>query len=192
MFDLRLDFKGPYRFVAGDDCLFNSSHASCAGVYLWTFVQETDGTHLVCYVGETVNFARRHREHLIHILGMNYGFIKASAAKRGECVWLWRGLWRDKSPDGPGKLIANHATLAPALLEYLDNLMVFFAPCDGDETTRKRLETAISHNLRTRHPEDRVLYPDDNYAGVATQRVGYRLRISAPQIIRGLDPEIEI
>jgi hypothetical protein len=51
---------------------------------------------MIHYVGETVNFAKRQKYHLIQILGLNYGIFDPSEAKTGKSILLWNGFWRDK------------------------------------------------------------------------------------------------
>jgi hypothetical protein len=62
-----------------------------AGVYLWT-VRQTDGSHLIHYVGEPADCARRQTEHFAQVLGGNYGILDAEQARAGRLVWTWPGL----------------------------------------------------------------------------------------------------
>ena len=101
MNSINLEFKGPFTFIGERDSVFKSSFANSSGIYLWTVRQRKDSTHLIHYVGETVSFAKRHKEHLIQILGLNYGIFDAEKAQGGVCEPIWNGLWRDKSSDAP-------------------------------------------------------------------------------------------
>ena len=101
---LNLNFSGPFCFIDHEDSVFRVPCGNLAGVYLWT-IRQRDGTHMMHYVGETVCLAKRHREHLIHILGLNYAIFDPDKAQEGVCEFIWSGLWRDKSPDGPGRML---------------------------------------------------------------------------------------
>ena len=80
---ITLDFVGPFGFLDGEDSLFRAPCAASAGIYLWTIRQRSDASHLIHYVGETASFAKRHREHLVHILGLDYGIWDAGKAQDG-------------------------------------------------------------------------------------------------------------
>jgi hypothetical protein len=94
-------FEGPFTLVEGEKCLFQSVFTTSSGIYLWTIKQDSDNTHLIHYVGETVLLGKRHREHLIQILGLNYGIFDPDKARQGVSDLLWKGLWRDKTNIGP-------------------------------------------------------------------------------------------
>ena len=72
-----LHFHGPFTFVDHGRGIATCEFTHSAGVYLWVL---TDGTsRYVHYVGQTSSFLSRHRDHLIHILSLNYGLFCADA-----------------------------------------------------------------------------------------------------------------
>jgi hypothetical protein len=146
---------------------------------------------LIHYVGETGSFASRQREHLIEILGLNYGVFDPAAARRGESIQLWPGLWRDRSSEAPALAIERYRELAPVVIDYIDAMTVFVAPIDGDRTLRRQVEGAIAHNLRINHEKDSALYPPDNHTGVGSQ-LGIFLGITSDEVIAGLDSTLMI
>ena len=95
MESLALHFCGPLTFAAGENCLFDSPLRDATCVYLWTIRSDQDYKYYIHYVGEAMSFAARQREHLIHILGLNYGVFDAAEAKQGKRALVWKGLWRD-------------------------------------------------------------------------------------------------
>lgn len=107
MSDFHLHFNGPYTFTDEGESVFRCQHAKTGGIYLWTVRQE-DGAHLIHYIGETAWLGWRHREHLVQILGLNYGIYDISDAREGKLTPLWKGLWRDRTADGPGKVLAEY------------------------------------------------------------------------------------
>ena len=187
---LHLDFDGPFSFHDRDDCVFRAVRGGLAGIYLWTIKQRRDNTHMVHYVGETVSFTKRQREHLVNILGLNYGIFDPDKAQEGICELIWPGLWRDKSPDGPVRQLAAYDTIHGAVLRYVSVLTVFFAPLDVDTPSRRHIEGCLGWHLRKNHPEDKVLYPDDNHVGALSEKNRGELVIAAPEVIRGLDERI--
>ena len=191
MNDISIHFEGPFTFYKGKNSIFHCPYSKEEGIYLWTF-RQTGGSHLIHYVGETRNFSERHREHLIHILSMNYGIFDPDDAKNGICTLLWKGLWRDKSPEGPNKLIEEYPNQTSAVLRYINELTVFFAPIKVDKELRKHIEGSIGWNLRLNHKGCKKLYLDDNKIGIKPTMRNIRLRISSSEKISGLNPEIDI
>lgn len=190
---LNLNFTGPFSFLDRHNSVFTAPCAGAAGVYLWTIEQGADRTHMVHYVGETTSLAKRHRVHLIHILGLNYGIFDPDEAQRGICEPIWQGLWRDKSPDGPHKQIDAYQTIHVSVIKYVSVLNIFFAPVDPvevDSQLRKHIEGCIGWNLRKNHPADTALYPADNHIGTKSEKNRGELLIAAPETIRGLDERI--
>lgn len=187
---LNLDFSGPFSFLDRGDSIFRAACGGAAGVYLWTIRQRDDSTHMMHYVDETVSLAKRHREHLIHILGLNYGIFDPDKAQEGICEPIWPGLWRNKSPDGPGRQVAAYQSFHSLVLRYLSVLKIFFAPLEVDTRLRRPIEGCIGWNLRNNHPADKALYPDDNHVGTMSEKNHGELVIAAPDTIRGLDERI--
>lgn len=190
IYEVSIHFEGPYTFTEGDRCLFTSNHAKSEGVYLWTFRQKRDDSHLIHYIGETSGFARRQAEHLVFILGLYYGVFDPDEAAEGRCVRVFDGLWRDRSPAGVSKVLAEYKKQQEAVDRYISGLEVFIAPTTLDPQERKNIEGWIGSNLRENHPEAKVLYPDDNRV---TKRKAIKhdsIRITCDSVIRGLDKVI--
>jgi hypothetical protein len=188
--EISLNFIGPLTFTAGERSVFHAPCATAAGIYLWTIRQRNDQSHLIHYVGETVSLGARHREHLIHILGLNYGIFHPDRAQEGVCELLWRGLWRSKGLDGPSEQIGAYQTHHEQVLRYLSIVNIFFAELNTETQLRRHIEGCIGWNLRNNHSECKALYPDDNHVGTSPTKDRGELRISAPEPIRGLDARI--
>lgn len=127
------------------------------------------------------------KEHLIHILGLNYGIWEADKAQQGISELLWGGLWRDKTAHGPSMQLAAYQGIHEDVVRYLSVLNIFFAALNVDSQLRKHVEGCIGLNLRNRHPKDKTLYPDDNHVGRMREEKHGNLRISVSEPIRGLD-----
>lgn len=190
MSDIPLNFVGPFTFVAGEKSLFHSPVSQSPGIYLWTIRQRADESHLIHYVGETVSFANRQREHLIQILGLNYGIFDPEKGQQGICEIAWAGLWRNRSPDGPSGAVDAYQALHGTVVNYVNALNVFFAELQVEDRLRKHIEGCIGWNLRVNHPEAKLLYPDDNHIGAMSGRERGNLLISSTGHIRGLDERI--
>jgi hypothetical protein len=187
MNDIHLNFIGPFTFTDGNSSLFRSAYAASSGIYLHTIRQYSDNAHLIHYVGETALLGKRHKEHLIQILGLNYGIFDPDKARKGICELLWKGLWRDKTAIGPFMQIEAYRKLHQEVLQYLSILTVFFAELDVDKNLRKHVEGCIGWHLRNKHPEHKALYPDDNHVGTKKEKNIGNLYINASETIRGLD-----
>lgn len=151
-----------------------------------------DQRHYIHYIGEASLFARRQKEHLIQILGLNYGTFDLAAAKQGVRKLNCPNLWRDKSPDGPERALDRYGQLTRDVLDYVAGLTVFVAQIDGDVQLRRHIEESLAWNLRNNHPDDKVLYPDDNRVGAGRSKGTIRLEISSDKPIAGLDPVLEV
>lgn len=185
--DIELNFIGPFSFSSIENYLFDAPCVKATGVYLWTIRQLDDSSHLIHYIGETVSFAKRQREHLIQILGMNYGIFDPNEAQKGICNLVWPGLWREKSPTGPLEQLKAYHSLHETVLKYVSVLTVFFAETEVDTRMRRHIEGCIGWNLRNNHPEAKVLYPDDNHVGTKREKNHGDLLIRSSEHIRGLD-----
>lgn len=154
MADRQLHFDGPYTFTAGDRSLFHSPCAKAAGVYLWTFRQHADGSHLIHYVGETKAFAKRHREHLIHVLSLNYGLFDPDKAQQGISEVCWPGLWRRKSADGPTECLKAYGELNDVVLRYVQaltcSLRRLLSTCNFESMSRGVLGGTSVCGIQTR------------------------------------------
>jgi hypothetical protein len=192
MRSLQLHFNGPLTFTPGDRCLFHSPLRDVACVYLWTIRSDRDHRHYIHYVGEAGSFARRQKEHLVNILGLNYGIFDPVKARQGIQRLVWPGLWRDKSADGPARLLGQYGQITAAVVEYISAMDVFVAETDVEVGLRRHIEGSIGWNLRNSHKDSKMLYPDDNHVGRNFTSASIRLEISSDEPIAGLDPEIEI
>jgi len=188
---ISLHFHGPLTFTPGERCLFHSPLQDAACVYLWTIRSDLDGLYYIHYVGETTDFGARQREHLVHVLGMNWGIFDPVEARQGVQKRIWPGLWRDGSQDGPARLLQAYARGSTDVLRYIEALTVFVAETDVDRRLRKHIEGSVGRNLRDNHRDKSALYPEDNHIGVG-RRIGASLLITADAPIAGLDPVIEI
>ena len=170
--------------------MFESPLANAAGVYLWTIKQQSDNTHLIHCVGETASFGKRHREHLINVLGLDYGIFHPEKAERGICELVWPGLWRMKNAAGPAKQIEAYRSIQEHVIGYLSIVNIFFAELNTDTRLRKLIQGCIGWNLRRNHPECKVLYPDDNHVGTIPVEHRGELQIITPESIQGFDGRI--
>jgi hypothetical protein len=190
MTQLSLNFEGPYSFVENEISIFQCKYKESHGIYLWTF--KTSFGYLIHYVGETTRFANRQREHLINILGLNYGIYDPVSAKNGKLVPVWNGLWRDKTNDHIQELLRKYSNLSIDVIQYIEQMDVFFAEIDIDTETRRHIEGSIGWNLRNTHEKYKVLYPDDNHVGTKSKKIGIQLVITSNENILGLDNELYI
>ena len=75
MKEYNLNFIGPFKFTDEINSVFKCSYIKSEGIYLWTVKQFEKDYHLIHYIGETKSFVKRQSEHLIQILGLNYGIF---------------------------------------------------------------------------------------------------------------------
>jgi hypothetical protein len=190
MMDLQLHFDGPFTFTDGATSIFSCRWSQSAGIYLWTIRQQGDDSHLVHYVGETAQLGRRHREHLIHVLGLNYGIFAPDEARKGVCKILWKGLWRERLVEATPQVLLEYQRLHEIVLRYIDAITIFFAELTVGSQLRKHIEGCIGSNLRTKHADCKQLYPDDNHVGTMAERWHGQLLVTAAEVIRGLDASI--
>jgi hypothetical protein len=157
---------------------------------LWVIKNKKDNLNYIEYIGETTSFGGRQKEHLIHILGLNYRIIDKDAASKGELKIIWNGLWRDKSKEGVGKLLDEYPQISQHILDYISLIDIYFAPTNLDKYLRKHIEGCIGWNLRNKYPQFKTFYPDDNHIGTFPEKLGKTLFINLPEPILGLDTEL--
>lgn len=187
-----LRFFGPYSFLKGKTSLFHSKYSQDEGIYLWVIKDTDNRINYIHYVGETTKFAKRQKEHLTHILGLNYYVIDANLAKQGVHKIVWNGMWRDKSKDAPSNTIENYNAVSNHVVKYVECLDVYFAPTKFPYDIRRHIEGCIGWNLRNKYPELTRFYPDDNNVGRKKEPLNEKIAISSDEPIAGLDYEIKI
>ncbi len=116
MNEIHLHFHGPYKFSN----IAQSEHSASEGIYLWVIRDIEHDRNYVHYVGETTNFGRRHREHLSQILGLDYYIIDSQKAQQGIHEVLWRGMWRDKTPEAMARTIEEYDKLKDRVVSYVN------------------------------------------------------------------------
>jgi hypothetical protein len=187
-----LHFFGPYSFNNENTSLFHSEFKYDEGIYIWVIKDIEHNTNYIHYIGETTCFAKRHREHLTNILGLNYYILDADSAKRGESVITWKGMWRDKSDDAAINVIEKYNSIAASVIKYVECIDVYFAPIKLPIDKRRHIEGSIAYNLRRKYPELTRFYTDDNHVGMNKEWFGEKIAITSDETIAGLDSEIEI
>jgi hypothetical protein len=175
MSDLNLHFDGPFTFANETKSVFSCPWVDSAGIYLWTIRQLRDKTHLVHYVGETSRLGKRHREHLIQVLGLNYGIFDCDDAEEGVCTVVWNGLWREKNIQATKHAVTEYERLHEKIVHYINAVTIFFAELPVESQLRKHVEGCIGWNLRNNHADCKQLYPDDNHVGTMTGKTHGRV-----------------
>lgn len=192
MNEIQLNFAGPFTFVDGEGSVFKSRYVKSEGIYLWTIKQIIGRYHLIHYIGETKSLAKRQKEHLIHMLGFNYGIWDPDKLQNGISDLLWNGLWRNKNENGPALQLKAYEELSHVILKYVSVLNIFFAEINIEDNKRKHIEGIIGRNLRNNPPEYKSLYPDDNLTGIRKIKYNEKVLIKSSEEIKGIDSEIII
>jgi len=189
---ITLDFYGPYKFVKGNQYLYDSEFVEREGIYIWTIKDEKNGNNFVHYIGESKRFGERQREHLIQMTGLNYRIIDPDFARQGIEKIIWNGMWRDKSLNAVSTLLNNYNEVTKKVVDYIGLINVYFAPTRFETDLRKHIEGCLGWNLRNKYPDLKVFYPDDNHVGTKAQRLEQKLIINLPENISGIDREQRI
>lgn len=180
-----INFSGPFPLAAikPDDPFMGS------GVYIWAVKQMT-GNYRVHYVGQTGrSFYKRTKEHIIHILGGNYGIWDSNAMKKGKLDVVWDGLWRSGTISD---LIESFEVVGSAAKSYLSTLDLFLGNVTDDKHLRLHIEKAIVLALRE-SPETNSLLPSDiRYRASKKNKPDIKLNINCSSDIEGLPGFIEI
>jgi hypothetical protein len=190
MENIKLHFAGPYKFLENNNSLFTCEYSASQGIYLWTI--NTPAGYLIHYIGETTNFSTRQKEHLIQILGLNYGIWDIGEAKKGNSIPLWKGLWRDKQNKMISEIGDAYQKLSSTTIEYINLIDIFFAEFHGTNRSRQHIEGSIGWNLRNNHHDAKALYPDDCHIGISREKLNCKLLMSCSKNILGVDSEIDV
>ena len=185
----RLHFHGPFTFIDHGRGLARSEFARSEGIYLWV---KTDGRRrFICYIGETRDFLKRHKEHLTQMLGANYGVFRADAVTADDPAPIFGGMWRDKTDDPLTRTAQAWLGLQQEIHANVESIEVFFAPTTLASEIRKHIEGCLAQQLRQRHPEAARFYPADNRT-IPRKMQGIRISVTADVPIEGLDAEVEV
>jgi hypothetical protein len=189
--NISLHFDGPFTFTEGERSAFRTGYSGKAGIYLWT-IEQHDASHLIHFIGETQSFSRIHKEHLVNILGLNYGIFDPVKAKSGIADLIWEGLWQNNTQDGPGQVIRSYSERHETVIQYLNSINIFFAKIDPnvEQTTRQQIEYGINLHLRKHHPEYSVLFPDESFVDTGRYYKNGDLEISCSRTILGLGSQV--
>ena len=160
------------------------------GIYIWA-IKTDSGSDRVNYVGETsTSFYRRHKEHLIQVLGGNYQILEPAAMKSGRMEIVWNGLWRKGTRHRFSEFLSQYESLSAIIKEYVLSLKVFVAPLKVERRIRQRIEGAIAATIK-KDKEASSLLPDDiRYYSSRPGKKAIVVSISADQGIDGLPPQI--
>jgi len=150
---ITLDFFGPFKFTKGENYLYRSEYAGKEGIYIWTIKDEKNNVNYVHYIGETVSFGKRQREHFIQITGLNYRIIDPDFARQGIEKIVWNGLWRDRSLDAIATLLDNYGESSQKVKEYIGLINIYFAPTTLEKYLRRHIEGCIGWNFRNKYPD---------------------------------------
>ena len=187
-----LHFSGPFGFSNKKSSLFHSDYHQKEGIYLWVIKDELNNINYIHYVGETIKFAKRQKEHFTHMLGLNYYVIDANKAKQGIHSVVWNGMWRDKTNNAVQNTLENYEITSQHVTDYIEAIDVYFAPTNYPREIRRHIEGCIGWNLRNNHPELTKFYPNDNHVGTMKNKIGEILTITADERISGLGTQIEV
>lgn len=186
---LMLTFHGPFTFTKGTRYLFNSGFLKQEGLYIWTIRDEAEGINYVHYIGETGYFARRQRQHLIQMTGLNYAILDADFARQGIKRIAWHGMARDKSRNAAADLLENYNEVSKKVTGYVSLINVYFAPTRLRLHLRRHIQDCIIWNFRTQYPELKRFYSDDSHVAYKPQRFGQKLLLQLPEDIAGIERE---
>lgn len=192
MISRSIHFHGPFNFFDGENSLFESEFSNETGIYLWVIKDAVKDLNYVHYIGETIRFAKRHREHITHILGLDYYVIDPVLARRGIHQIAWNGMWRDKSKNAAARTLRNYRDVSKIIIDYIKVIDIYFAQTDFPKDIRRHIEGCIGENFRNKDLEFTKFYPDDNRVGPRKLPINERLSITSDQAILGLDSEIVI
>jgi hypothetical protein len=184
---ISLTFQGPFTFTKGTRYLFNAGFLRSEGLYIWTIKDDVDQMNHVHYIGETGYFARRQRQHLIQITGLNYPILDANFARQGLKKSIWNGMARDKSRNAAADLLESYNDLSKKVTDYIGLINIYFAPTDLGLRMRRHIQDSIIWNFRTNHPELKRFYPDDSHACIKPLRRIQKLLLNLPEAIAGID-----
>jgi hypothetical protein len=186
---INLEFLGPYSFLNNEFSVNKSPLFDKGCIYLWT-IKQVNNSHFIHYIGQTCSLAIRQREHLINILGLNYGIWEFDESEIGISKIIWDGLWRIKDKISINNLIEIYEKYNKNIIEYVSKICIFAAEINCDNKLRKHIEGCIGSNLRNKYPEYSVFYPDDCHIGHGKKDNGY-IQIICKENILGIDNSIE-
>jgi hypothetical protein len=151
-----LHFQGDFKLISkSQDNLFNQELAAKGGVYLWTY--ETEDGYIIDYVGEASSIKDRFYQHLREQLNGRYSIYDPDSLRNGKREITWKGYhWRSDEYYRVIEFISNSEKYMPKLEKMLEECRIFFAPIEGDELIRKRIEASILNEMSRLVLYDRI------------------------------------
>jgi hypothetical protein len=146
--DVNLEFHGPFVWGRGDreQCIYDSPHADCPGVYLWTV--PVAGGYVVHYVGQTSrSLGARLDDHRRMMLACEYRVYEPSAFRAGRLVLEWPGRFGEgRRPIRECHDRCEH--LLTTQVEVMRAIRFFIAPGAMDKRMLERIEAALASAFR--------------------------------------------
>ena len=167
-----LNFIGPYYFNKLPR-IFDASTKARNFIYVW-FVN-VNGVKYLHYIGETRNIAKRQKEHLFNLLGLNYGIWDVY---RKDVKLIWPGFWRLK--DVPKDVFKFYKDFNQKIIDYINSISIYFAKFTfgnlnaiknkKPRNIRRYIEGRIAKYLRENLKQDKLrFYPNDNSTAVVVK-----------------------
>ncbi len=186
---IELNFIGPYGFENIVKDLIHDGK-EIEGIYLWAIKQSNSNRYLIHYIGESTKIIKRQQEHLIEILGLNYGIFNPLELSKGKIELVWDGLWRKRHSDRIGDVLRVYPDIKNSVIEYIKSINIFLAKTTVDTNERRHIEGILGNHLRTKRKEFKSIYPDDNRVILRKNMGDYEISIHSESEIMGLDTNI--
>lgn len=145
---LRLQFYGPYSWIAQEDApsIFETELGKKAGVYLWTIA--VDNTDLIYYVGQTQrSFTARMLEHFKEHASGGYHLYKPEDFVIGVKTVVWPGRYDVERKTTVEEFLQSYHSLWKCIKDLARLYRFWVAPLDGQRRLVERIEAAISDCL---------------------------------------------
>ena len=185
-----INFEGPYYFYGEKNNLFLQKFEVESGIYLWCVKQLNTDHYFIHYVGESNQIHDRHKQHLTQVLGLNYGVFDFGQMQKGQLVYEWQGMWRDKSKLAVQNTLGNYERVSNEALQTMKSMSIFFAPFSGEMVERRKIEGLIAKELKNSQFDN--LYPNDNRTGISKTTFNKKIHIKSAKAIKGLAKEVVI
>ena len=164
---IKLSWEGPLSFnKEKQNCIFSDPIGKEPGIYLFT--APYDRGYLIYYVGETgKSFNERMSQHLQKFIIGEYRIYNPKAFLRGEKELAWNpyiaGMGAKYRHSFKKEYLERKSEIDPLIKAYVNQLCLFVASFNGEDRTRKLLESAIAKYLLSKNQPDVIRkFQDDD------------------------------
>ncbi len=187
MSNLKFKLHGPFDIIdQKNDVLYECPFSKSTGLYFWSVKTSKHGVKIT-YIGETsASFYRRTKEHVIQTLGGNYQVCDPDLLVQNQYSIIWNGLWRKGTREKLPEFLAQHESLSPKIISFIQVQKLFVVPFEVEKTLRRRIESKVARMIMEDKEASSLMPHDIRYLKPKEYTDNFTVHIEDSHLISGL------